>query len=325
MAENQNDLPAAKQSMQIVRSSAIIASYRTPALTESAALSALSAGADEVVVIDNASHDDTVERLKGLQARGIVVLESFQNGGFGAAANIGARAANGATLVFLNSDAAISGTSLGEILSEVRRWNGRGVVGPRLIEPGDSIQRSAGLLPEPSDLIIRMLGLHAIGNWVRRVPSIGALLRHSRLAREYASAETATETIDTNMVSGACFAIGREAFGELGGFDERFFMYFEDADLCRRAAAAGMPIRYVPSAVVTHIGGASSSEDYHFGPLHARSMRQYLGKWYGPGGSVLALLLLWLRAVGMTLSLRAGARRAWRALWSAANDEDPRR
>jgi GT2 family glycosyltransferase len=127
------------------------------------------------------------------------------------------------------------------------------------------------------------------------------------------------------MVSGACFAIGRQAFEELRGFDERFFMYFEDADLCRRASAAGMPIRYVPDAVVTHIGGASSSEDYHFGPYHARSMRQYLGKWYGPPGSALAIVLLWLRAVGFSVTFRPQAKRAWRALWAALTDEDPRK
>jgi GT2 family glycosyltransferase len=127
------------------------------------------------------------------------------------------------------------------------------------------------------------------------------------------------------MVSGACFAIGRQAFEELRGFDERFFMYFEDADLCRRASAAGMPIRYVPDAVVTHIGGASSSEVYHFGPYHARSMRQYLGKWYGPPGSALAIVLLWLRAVGFSVTFRPQAKRAWRALWAALTDEDPRK
>ncbi len=71
------------------------------------------------------------------------------------------------------------------------------------------------------------------------------------------------------MVSGACFAIGAAAFEEIGGFDERYFMYFEDADLCRRATAAGWPIRYLPDVVVDHVGGASSAVDYHFGPRHA--------------------------------------------------------
>ena len=107
--------------------------------------------------------------------------------------------------------------------------------------------------------------------------------------------------------------MGREAFLELGGFDEDFFLYFEDADLCRRALRAGMAIRYVPDAVVTHIGGGSSSEDYHFGPRHARSMRIYLRKWYGLPGAALAVTLMFLRAVGFSVGAPRRAGRAWKA------------
>ena len=130
-------------------------------------------------------------------------------------------------------------------------------------------------------------------------------------------------SLDTDMVSGACFAIGREAFLELGGFDERYFMYFEDADLCRRAARAGMAIRYVPSAVVTHVGGASSEGDYHYSPLYARSMRQYLEKWWGAPGAALAILLLWLRLVGHALVVHRGTGQAMAALRAALRPGEP--
>ena len=149
------------------------------------------------------------------------------------------------------------------------------------------------------------------------MPLAARLARRTRLGSEYESAATATNSIDTNMVSGACFAIGRDAFWELGGFDERFFMYFEDADLCRRAAAAGIPIRYVPSALVTHIGGASSDGDYHFSPMHARSMRQYLEKWWGPPGAALVIILLWLRLLGHAIVLHRGTSKAFTALRAA--------
>jgi GT2 family glycosyltransferase len=126
------------------------------------------------------------------------------------------------------------------------------------------------------------------------------------------------------MVSGACFAIGREAFVELGGFDERFFLYFEDADLCRRALGAGMTISYVPNAVVPHIWGASSSEDYHFGPAHARSMRQYLTKWYGHPGGALAILIAWLRLIGFAVTARPATGRSFRAFLATLNRSGPR-
>jgi GT2 family glycosyltransferase len=304
-------------------SSVVIVSYRTPALTLAAAQSAASSGATHVVVVDNASGDSTLDELRGATDAEIIVNPT--NAGFGAAANLGASRSRGDVLVFLNSDAQLTRDALEAMRLEVEMLGGHVLVGPRLVGGDGSIQRSAGLLPTPRDLAVRSLGLHRVAAAVMRFPMLRRLAASTDLAREYESAPSADSTIDTTMVSGACFAIGRSAFDELGGFDERFFMYFEDADLCRRALDVGMRIRYVPSAVVPHVGGASSPEDYHFGPRHARAMRQYLEKWYGPGGSAFALLLLWLRAAGMSVGLRSGAKRAWRAWWAAARDEDPRR
>jgi GT2 family glycosyltransferase len=308
-----------------MRISVVIVSYRTPDLTLRAARSAADANAAEILIVDNASNDGTLEALAAADVPRTRTIQSLQNLGFGAGANLGAAGASGGALVFLNSDATLEVETLSLLATGLAPGGGRMVLGPRLVSRDGSIQRSAGLLPGPLDLAVRSLGLHEVGRQVLRLPVVRNAIRHTRIFREYQTAEAAMIPTDTTMVSGACFAIGREAFEELGGFDERFFMYFEDADLCRRAAAAGIPIRYVPDAVVTHIGGASSSEDYHFGPLHARAMRQYLGKWYGPGGSAFALLILWIRALGMSLTLQGGARRAWRAWWAAVRDEDPRR
>lgn len=293
----------------------VIVSYRTPELTRRAAESAIASGAAHLIVVDNASGDDTIEQVR--QLKEVAVLGSESNVGFGSAANRGARLATDDVIIFLNSDAVLARPALAALTHELRRHGDRAIVGPRLVEPDGRIQRSAGLLPGPLDLSIRALGLHAVARWLPSIPLGARVLRRLSLAREHASAESATETIDTNMVSGACFAIGREAFWELGGFDERFFMYFEDADLCKRAAAAGMPIRYVPSAVVTHIGGASSEGDYHFSPMHARSMRQYLEKWWGSPGAALAIVLLWLRLVGHALVLHPGTGKAFAALRAA--------
>jgi GT2 family glycosyltransferase len=297
-------------------SSVIIVSFRTPRLTEGAVRSALSAS-DRVVVIDNASGDETVPALRELGAPGLTLLENPTNLGFGAAANRGGFAATSESLIFLNSDAEISRSAVEFLVAELDRWNGRGIIGPRLVGTDGTIQRSAGVLPAPGDQIARAVGFHVIARVLGRVQLLGQLLVRSKVAREYATAETATRATDTSMVSGACFAIGRAAFIELGGFDERFFMYFEDADLCRRAKLAGMAVRYVPDAVVQHIGGASSSEDYHYGPHHARSLRQYMEKWYGQRGAMLVFTLLWIRAIWLSLALRREAPRARQALMAA--------
>ena len=303
----------------------VIVNYRTPDLTTAAARSALDAGADPVVVVDNRSGDDTVQRLRSIADPRVVVVENAVNAGFGAGANAGARRASTDALLFLNSDAELTRGAADDLLAELARWRGRAIIGPRLIRPDGAVEHSAGLLPVPSDIAVRALGLHVVGWWLARLPLAGSLVRRTRFLREYASAEVAQEVFDTSFVTGACFAIGREAFWELDGFDERFFMYFEDADLCRRATARGMAIRYVPSAVVSHIRGASTAGDYPFGPLRSRSMRQYLSKWYGLPGSVMAILLLWVRALRHSLGLHPGSGRAWRSLWAAVSDEDPRR
>lgn len=295
--------------------SVLIVSYRTPRLTLAAARSALKLpDVREVVVVDNASHDDTGDLLAGIGDDRVLFVANDRNAGYGAAANLAADRATGDTLLFLNSDALITAEAAAAIVGEVERHDGRCIAGPRLIGEDGEVQRSAGLLPRPPDLVIRALGLHRIARSLGGVPRLQRVIARSRLAREYELATTSTEPIATNMVSGAVCAVGRQAFHEIGGFDERFFLYFEDADLCRRAGEAGMPIRYLPQVQVPHIGGASSSDDYHFGPHHARSMRRYLAKWYGASGSMLAVVLMFLRAVGITLTDPRRARRGWSAV-----------
>ena len=306
--------------------STLIVSYRTPELTVCAIRSALESLPDgEIVVVDNNSGDASEERLRAIATERVRIEISDANTGYGAAANRAARASNGETLVFLNSDALLTRAAAVHLVGEVEAFGGRCLAGARMVDASGAIQRSAGLLPGPLDLAVRAWGLNRVGAAVAHWPVIGSIVRRSRLSREYASATEATESMETSMVGMAVSAIGRDAFEEIGGFDEDFFLYFEDADVCRRAGVAGIPVRYVPAAVVTHLGGGSSSEDYHFGPHHARSMRLYLGKWYGPGGSALALIILWIRALGMSVMLQGGARRAWRAWWAAVRDEDPRR
>lgn len=272
----------------------------------------------EVLVVDNASHDGSVEGVASLGDDRIRLLVNETNVGFGRAANRGAAAATGEVLIFLNSDAVLSPEACDALISELERYGWRAIVGPRLESPDGELQRSAGLRPAPLDLALRALGLHRLGRWLVGVSLVGRLIAASGVAREYETAKRARTPVDTSMVSGACLAIGQAAFREIGGFDERFFMYFEDADLCRRALAARMPVRFVPDAVVVHVGGGSSSEDYHFGPLHARSMRQYLAKWWGRPGSLIALAVLTLRAGALTVTNARHARRARQALVAAA-------
>src|SRR5687767_5851373 len=130
---------------------AVIVSYQTPNLTRQAAASALQATMDQVVVIDNASRDDTAGQLESLRDHRLLILESDANAGFGSAANRAADDIRTSAVVFLNSDAQITAEAMGTLQRELDRAGGRVLVGPRLVSPDGRIQRSAGLLPRPSD------------------------------------------------------------------------------------------------------------------------------------------------------------------------------
>lgn len=294
--------------------SVIIVNYRTAELTELAAASALAAGAGEVVIVDNASADGSGERLGRMTDPRVRLKVSRTNDGFGTAANAGAALATGDVLLFLNSDAGLRPGALEALVDEVAGAGGRCIAGPRLVGSDGVVQRSAGLVPRPDDLILRGLELQRPARWASRLRGVGSLVGGTRIAGEYDLAVRADRPINVSMVSGACMAVGREAFLALGGFDERYFMYFEDADLCRRVSRARMPIRYVPGAVVDHVGGASSPGDYRFGPWHAASMIRYLGAWHGRTGVMAGLGILWVRAVTNVLLVRPGRGRSVAAL-----------
>jgi hypothetical protein len=291
----------------------IIVNYRTADLTCLAAGSALDAGAAEVIVVDNASGDGSADRIAAMGDR-VSLIASRINDGFGTAVNAGAARATSDILLLLNSDATLRPGAMGTLVREVDGADGRCIAGPRLVGQDGEIQRSAGLVPRPDDLILRGLEAQRLVRAAGHLPGFRSLIGRSRIAGEYDLAVSADRPIGVSMVSGACMAVGREAFAALGGFDERYFMYFEDADLCRRASQAGMPIRYVPDAVVDHVGGASSAGDYRFGPWHAASMIRYLRTWHGRAGVLAGLGVLWVRAVGSVLLLRPARGRAVDAL-----------
>lgn len=293
--------------------SVVIVNYRTAAMTEKAVRSALANAVTDVVVVDNASSDDVDLRLRSIQDERVRLISNDRNVGFGSAANLAATRCQGDVVVFLNSDATVESGGVDNLAAEVRRFAGRALAGPLVLDPAGTTQRSVGLLPRPGNLVIRALGLHRVAKGLSGVPLLGKLIRSTPIGREY---ETAARQVgaDVTMVSGACLAAGRRRFLELGGFDERYFMYFEDADLCRRAQADGWRIRFVPQAVVHHLVSGSTGRDYHFGPLHGPSMVVYLHRWYGTAGASLAILLLLARAVGGSLLGGDGGRDARAAL-----------
>lgn len=224
----------------------VIVNYRTPDLTMAAVASVLSEPeVREVVVVDNASDDGSAAQLRGAlqllsaaQLRGatdqrVKVVESPQNGGFGAGVNRGALECTGPLLFVLNSDAAVRPGCLRLLAEALVVDDAVGIVAPAVYGPdGISLEPATfGALPDPHQVVLG----HP---WAR----FGG--------RRQAPAEP-------EWVSGVAMLLRKSDFTRVGRFDEAFTMYFEDIDLCRRILDGGKSVRRVPAAAVVHAGGGS--------------------------------------------------------------------
>jgi N-acetylglucosaminyl-diphospho-decaprenol L-rhamnosyltransferase len=187
-----------------------------------------------VTVVDNASGDGSAELAERL---GALVVRNPANTGFGAAAGQGAARGDGDLILFLNPDAELAPGSLGQLVEAFQAEEGLAVAGPTLVSVSGAPQRSWWPFPSPGRTWMEALGLH-------------------RLLREPEGTNPAVP-----FVVGACMVVRRDRFEELGGFDSTFWLYGEEADLCRRARAAGWEVRCVTGATARHVGGASGGSD----------------------------------------------------------------
>jgi len=195
-------------------------------------LTALRRGAS-VLVVDNASTDRSADVAATLGAR---VVRNPENRGFAAAANQGARLGRADLILFLNPDAALRADDLDRLVSALDADPELFAVGPRLRHPDGTEQRAWWPFPSPFATWVEALGLH--------------LLRPLPRAADRAP----------GFVVGACMLVRRDVFEVLGGFDERFWLYGEEADLCRRAWGGGWHVRLAAEATADHLGGASGEQ-----------------------------------------------------------------
>ena len=250
-----------------------IVSYRTPELLRRC-LSALAtqhtALSMDVTVVDNASGDGSVDLVRG-EFPWARVIANPRNAGFGAAHNQVLRRARGRYWLVLNSDAAPTGDALQTLVDALNADPGLAVVGPKLRHPDGSVQPSRRRFPTVASLFLE-------STQVQRFWPDNQVVRD-----HYVQDRRDDEPQDVDWLVGACLCLRADAVRQVGLFDERFFMYSEEIDLCRRLRAAGWRVRYVPSAEVVHFEGGSSRAD-----LAARDQRfqssklAYAAKWHGP-------------------------------------------
>ncbi len=232
----------------------------------------------ETVVVDNASHDGSADMVAS-EFPGVRLVRSVINLGFGNGNNLGLHQANGRYVVLLNSDALIPPATLSLALAHMEANLMVGMGGGRLLAPDGGWQPSARKFPSLLDEFLNLSGLAA------RYPQSRFFGRFDRTWADPAV------TADVDWVPGAFAIIRRDLLDAIGFFDPRFFLYYEEVDLCRRIKDAGFAVRYWPDLVITHIGGESSKtmQDMSFTSTGSqltlwriRSQLLFYRKWQGP-------------------------------------------
>jgi GT2 family glycosyltransferase len=185
----------------------------------------------EVIVVDNASSDGSVEAARAVP--GVKVIPLDRNVGFAAATNAGIRASTGGLLLLLNSDTIVPAGAIERLVERLRVDPSVAIAGPRLVDGDGRAELSFGRMLSPL-----------------------TELRQKRRSREWIEVETMREQ-RVDWVSGACLLVRRAAAEAAGLLDERFFLYTEDVDFCHAVRKGGGIVLFTPQATVTHLRGRS--------------------------------------------------------------------
>jgi N-acetylglucosaminyl-diphospho-decaprenol L-rhamnosyltransferase len=217
-----------------------------------------------VVVVDNGSTDGSLAAAVAVSP-GTAVVDPGENLGYGAAVNRGAAATSSALVLVCNPDLEVPAGAVEALAAVLDADPGLALVGPLIRTPSGERYPSARRFPSMVD---------AAGHGL-----LGIFAPDNRFTRNYQRTEldvAGDGALDVDWVSGACFLVRREAFEQVGGFDESFFMYLEDVDLCWRLGRAGWRVAYAPAASVVHLQGRSTDRHpYRMILEHHRSLLRF--------------------------------------------------
>jgi len=253
----------------------------------------------DVWVVDNASDDGSAGMVASKFPQ-VNLLINADNAGFSKANNQAIARTNSRYVFLLNSDAFIHAGALDQLVAYADAHPKAGIVGPRVLNPGGTLQFSCRRFP-------------SLGAGFFRNTYLGRLFPHNKFARDYLMVDfDHAQDSAVDWVSGCAMLIRRGLIEQIGALDEQFYMYCEDVDLCQRAWEGGWEVVYAPEAVVTHAIGRSSDKNAD------RMIIEFHRSWYAydrkrhPQASLLRRVAvysgLWLRAAVRIARRRAAAR-----------------
>lgn len=220
----------------------------------------------EIIVVDNNSRDGTIEMMKQ-EFPEIKLIASPVNNGHAAGSNLGLKEAKGKYSLLLNTDIAILDNAIRKLYDFMETHPKAGLVGPKLLNPNGSIQLSCCQFPK---FLIPIY---------RRTP-LGKLWFAKKVLRKYLMLDfDHNQTRKVDWMLGACMMIKNEAMEKVGLMDERFFLYFEDVDWCRRFWQAGYDVYYFADVELVHYHRRESAENPGLKGVFSYPTRIHIASW----------------------------------------------
>jgi GT2 family glycosyltransferase len=287
--------------------SVVIVSYRVPELLRAclASVQRETAGCTfEIIVVENASGDGSAELVRR-EFPDVHLMALDENIGFAAGSNLGAKAATGQYVLMLNPDTELVGDTLSALLAYAREHPDAGLIGGRTLNP-------AGELDPGS-----CWGAQSLWSLLCFASGMSSAFKRSPLFNPESLGSWSRDTPrEVDIVTGCLCLSPRVVWDELGGFDEAFFMYGEDADLAARAHKAGYRPAITPDAVIVHYVGASSLS-VEKREMTLRCRVALVRKHWSPPRAEVGVALLQagtgLRALGANVARSSGS--TWPAVW----------
>lgn len=227
----------------------------------------------ETIVVDSASHDDSVARVRR-DFPDVILLPQTENLGFVRCNNIGLERARGRYLLLLNPDTEVIGEALATMIAYMDTNPAAGIVGPHTLNTDGSTQSSRRRFPD-----VRLAFFES--TWLQPLAPRGWLDDF------YVIGPPSDAVIPVDWVQGSALLARREVYAQIGGLDPAYIMFYEELDWCKRAKDAGWQVTYLGTAQITHHGGKSTAQVSARKHIHFNESKlHYFRKYHGAGVAV---------------------------------------
>lgn len=260
----------------------VIVNYNAGSILESCVESVLASQGVRVrcIIIDNASVDGSADFCTAYSSEQVVLLRNSANLGFSSAVNQGVALSNGAWVMLLNPDTLVPAHSLRDLLLEAQAHTAServGVLGCLVLNPDGSEQRGCRRdIPTPAKTLAHAIGLQYV---------------FRSLQFNHTGRTLPAEPQTVGAISGSCMLLSRQAYDDIAGFNEAYFLHFEDLDYCIRLHDAGWKVVFVPSISIKHLQGVSSAREPIKVILHKHSSMLRFFYTHGGGQKVVLPIL----------------------------------